>query len=65
MFELYAKGSHSLTTLAKAIHIETGKKISRGDVYLILKNRFYVGTFEWGGQTYQGYPSSLPRPSAV
>jgi site-specific DNA recombinase len=54
MFELYARGSHSLTTLAKTIQVETGKKISRGNVYLILKNRFYMGTFEWGGQTYQG-----------
>ncbi len=54
MFELYATGAHSLTTLAKAIRIETGKKISRGNVWLILKNLFYVGTFQWGGQSFAG-----------
>jgi hypothetical protein len=30
------------------------RRSAGGNVYLILKNRFYVGTFEWGGQTYQG-----------
>src|SRR5216683_1077057 len=54
MFELYATGAHTLTTLAKAIYIETGKRISRGNVYLILKNRFYIGSFTWLGQTYAG-----------
>jgi site-specific DNA recombinase len=54
LFELYATGSHTLTTLAKTIRIETGKTISRGNVYLILKNRFYVGFFQWSGQTFPG-----------
>ena len=52
MFELYATGAHTLTTLAKAIRIETGKTISRGNVYLILKNRFYVGSFVRRGDRY-------------
>src|SRR6266851_331351 len=54
MFELYATGAHTLTTLAKAIYIETGKRISRGNVHLVLKNRFYTGSFTWLGQTYVG-----------
>jgi site-specific DNA recombinase len=54
MFELYATGGHTLTTLAKKIRIETGKVISRGNVYLILKNRFYTGSFGWMKHTYPG-----------
>ncbi len=54
LFELYATGAHTLSTLAKAIRIECGKTISRGNVHLILKNRFYVGVFEWSGQSYLG-----------
>jgi len=54
IFELYGSGEHSLTTLGKAIRFEYGKKISRGNIHLILKNPFYMGSFEWGGQTYPG-----------
>ena len=54
LFELYATGAHTLSTLTKAIRLETGKTISRGNVHLILKNRFYVGSFVWSGQTYSG-----------
>jgi hypothetical protein len=54
LFELYATGAHTLSTLAKTIRIETGKTISRNNVHLILKNRFYVGFFEWSGQAYVG-----------
>jgi DNA invertase Pin-like site-specific DNA recombinase len=54
LFELYATGAHSLTTLAKAIRLETGKRVSRGNVHLILRNRFYLGAFKWSGETYSG-----------
>jgi site-specific DNA recombinase len=54
LFGLYATGAHTLSTLAKAIRMETGKTISRNNVHLILRNRFYVGFFEWSGQTYVG-----------
>jgi len=54
LFELYATGSHTLTTLAKTVRIETGKTISRANVHLILTNRFYTGSFAWAGQTYPG-----------
>ncbi len=54
MFELYATGAHTLTTVAKAIHIETGKRMSHGNIHLILKNRFYTGSFVWRGVVYPG-----------
>jgi len=54
LFALYAIGSHTLSTLKKTIHTETGKKLSRGNIHLILNNRFYIGFFRWGGQTYPG-----------
>jgi hypothetical protein len=28
--------------------------MSRGNIHLILKNRFYVGFFEWGAETFPG-----------
>ena len=40
LFELYATGSHTLSSLAKAIRSETGRNITRPTVYWILKNRF-------------------------
>jgi site-specific DNA recombinase len=54
IFELYATGAHSLTTLSRAIRLETGKRVSRGNVHLILRNRFYLGSFEWSGHSYCG-----------
>lgn len=61
-FELYATGSHTLTTLAKTIRVETGKTLSRGNVHLILKNRFYTGLFAWSGQMYSGTHPVFLRP---
>ncbi len=61
MFELYASGTYTLTTLAKQICIEYGKTMSRGNVHLLLRNRFYVGEFEWSGQRYPGtHPVYVP-----
>ena len=62
LFDLYATGSHTLATLVKTIHAETGKKLSRANVHLILKNRFYTGTFEWSGQTYAGTHALFIQP---
>ena len=28
--------------------------MSRGNIHLVLKNRFYIGFFEWAGETYRG-----------
>ncbi|WP_313900696.1 recombinase family protein [Edaphobacter flagellatus] len=63
IFELYATGAHTLTTLAKKIRIETGKTISRGNVHRILKNRFYTGSFEWMGNTYPGTHPLYVKPA--
>ena len=54
MFDLYATGSYSLSTLTKKIWQETGKKQSRANVYRILTNRFYIGDFIWGKETFPG-----------
>lgn len=54
IFALYATGSHSLSSVAKAIRSETGRTISRNNLHLILNNLFYLGFFEWSGQTYPG-----------
>jgi site-specific DNA recombinase len=62
IFDLYSTGSHSLTTVAKAIRLETGKKVSRANVHRILLNRFYTGLFVWGGETYVGKHSTFVNP---
>ena len=54
IFHLYASGSHSLKTLRQTISCEFGKKISKGNLHLILKNPFYTGSFSWGGEMYAG-----------
>jgi site-specific DNA recombinase len=54
IFELYATGQFSLITLRKAIREEFGKTINRSYLHTILTNPVYLGTFEWGGQTYRG-----------
>jgi site-specific DNA recombinase len=54
VFALYATGSHSITSLRKVIEVETGRKMSRNNLYLILHNRFYIGSFEWSGKIYAG-----------
>ena len=54
MFELYASGAHTLSTVAKTVHRETGKKISKSGIHLMLQNHFYVGLITWGGKRYSG-----------
>jgi site-specific DNA recombinase len=54
LFDLYATGAYTLSTLTKAIRIETGQTISRCNVHKILKNLFYIGVTQWMGQTYSG-----------
>src|SRR5215469_12950304 len=54
IFELYAGGAHTLSTIRKKIRIDTGKQISRNNIHKILTNRFYVGTFVWRKETYPG-----------
>src|SRR5579872_4567530 len=54
IFELYASGNHSLMTLRKAIYAETGLKINRSYLEVVLKNPFYIGRFIWRGVEYKG-----------
>lgn len=62
IFSLYVTGTHSLSSLAKAVRLETGRTISRNNLYLMLKNPFYTGFFKWSGQIYPGkHPLFLDR----
>ena len=54
IFELYASGQHSLTTLRRAILRESGVQICRAYLEIILKNPFYIGRFLWQGIEYKG-----------
>ena len=54
IFELYASGAHSLTSLRKAVRSETGFLVNRSYLETILKNRFYLGFFCWQGVEYKG-----------
>jgi len=54
LFELYATGNYSLADLRKEAFAGTGRKFAKSGIERILKNRFYIGFFLWGGKTYQG-----------
>jgi site-specific DNA recombinase len=54
LMEQYATGAHTLSTLQKMLKVEYGKSMSRNGIHKVLMNRFYVGEFEWGGETYRG-----------
>ncbi len=54
IFELYASGTHSLSSLRKAIRSETGFHIARSYLEAMLKNRFYLGFFCWQVVEYKG-----------
>lgn len=59
MFDLYATGSYSLSTLRKKLLAEGmvyrgGKPFYKSKVETILKNEFYAGTFRWRGVRYEG-----------
>lgn len=54
IFELYATGAHTVSTLRKKVRIDTGKQISRNNVHRILTNQFYIGSFVWRKETYSG-----------
>jgi site-specific DNA recombinase len=64
MFELYATGEYSLRTLREKIIEETGVRFSRSYLETILKNRFYLGNFEWQGIEYSGKHEPLISPEA-
>jgi len=62
MFELYASGHYSLSSLQKTIRTEFGQQLAKGYLERLLKNPFYTGLFIWDGKTYRG--SQTPLVSA-
>ena len=59
IFEWYASGTCSLEELrdraaAEGLTTRRGGPPSKSTIERILKNPFYMGTFTWGGKTYQG-----------
>ena len=62
VFEMYASGRYSLLALSKKIQHENGTCISKTNLHKMLTNPFYVGQFEWSGQTFQGTQPRLISP---
>lgn len=61
MFEMYAEGQHSIDDLRVfarrngLAQAETGRgSVSKSTVDRILKNIFYLGSFTWAGDTFDG-----------
>ncbi len=54
LFELYATGQYSLLELRAVVRTKSGKTFAKSYLHTMLKNPFYIGRFEWGGQTYLG-----------
>jgi site-specific DNA recombinase len=59
MFDLYASGQYSLELVWKALKQEFDIKFCKSHVEKLLKNSFYVGTFNWDGQVYRGTHTPL------
>jgi site-specific DNA recombinase len=62
IFEMYASGNHSLTSLREAVFEEYGAKINRAYLETMLKNTFYLGRFIWRGVEYKGIHAPLISP---
>jgi hypothetical protein len=59
MFELYATGRYSLSSLGKAIQAENGVLFGKGYLESVLKNPFYAGSFRWEDKIYPGTHTPL------
>ena len=59
VFEMYASGRYSLLGLSKELRHVQGMCLSKTNLHKMLTNPFYIGQFEWGGNTYQG---TQPKP---
>src|ERR1700693_3302790 len=59
IYELYASGDYSLSSVQKAIKAEFGKRMAKGYLERLLKNPFYVGLFVWEGKSYTGTHTPL------
>jgi site-specific DNA recombinase len=65
MFELYATGSYSLATLRLFLKAEYGKVLSKWHIEKLLRNPFYIGTYEWEGKSYAGTHPPLVSPEML
>ena len=54
IFDMYASGQFSLTTLLEAVVSNLGMRVNRSYLETILKNPFYIGRFVWQGIEYKG-----------
>src|SRR5260370_34251807 len=62
MFELYATGMYSLASLRQFFKAEYGKLFTKWHLEKLLKNPFYIGTYEWEGKSYAGTHPPLVSP---
>jgi site-specific DNA recombinase len=62
MFELYASGRHSLSSLRRALQTEFGARLAKSYLERLLKNPFYMGQFRWEDKIYQGTHMPLVSP---
>jgi len=59
IFEWYATGDYSLSEVAKkakenGLRYRSGRKVAKGYIHKALRNRVYMGEFEWDGEIYSG-----------
>ncbi len=65
MFEWYAQGGLALRDVSKKAreagfsYRKSGKSVPTSSVHKILRNRLYMGEFEWNGKLYQGSHQTL------
>src|SRR5260370_20917665 len=59
MFELYASGGHSLSTLRTALRVESRQSFPKGYLQRLLLNPFYKGQFVWQGNIFRGTHTPL------
>ncbi len=62
MFKLYATGTCSLASLRRFLKAEYGKVFTKWHLEKLLKNPFYIGTYEWEGKSYAGTHPPLVGP---
>ena len=59
MFELYASGRHSLSTLRTALKGEWRQSFPKGYLQRLLTSPFYKGQFVWQGKIFRGTHTPL------
>jgi site-specific DNA recombinase len=59
IFELYATGNYSLSSLRQTVLTEIGVRLSRSYLETMLKNPFYTGFFRWQGTDYKATHPAL------